>query len=369
MTTSQEHPISVKVQISRLDLLFKQSLPTIIISLLVVTIAGFGLQNKLDARILMTWLGSVVGLSVARALFLLAYLKIKPEGEDILKWELPYFLTLMGPVTAWGVGGAWAATYGDSESRFLIMFLLLGMAGGAQGAYSAVRYMLLACAYTLLLPITLVMLLSGETTALCIAFGALLYALSLPRNSRVLTDSLTDARRLQFQLADEKAKVERLAMYDFLTGLHNRRAFEELSGATLKAARIQRHCCHLMMIDIDHFKTINDSFGHGVGDLVLKQVASELEQAIRPSDLVARFGGEEFIVFLPNTQRSDALDAAERLRACIETLAIKNEEDVLNVTISIGISGDLYDLNELIGTADKALYESKRGGRNRVTFG
>ena len=367
MTSTPDH-IQLKVQISRLDLLFKQSLPTILVSLVVVSLAAFGLKDRVASDVLSLWLGSVVGLSVIRALFLIAYILIKPEGVTILKWERPYFITLMAPVAAWGIGGAWAAHDAEAASRFLILFFLFGMAGGAQGAYSSVRYILLSCVYTLLLPITILMLLSGSRIELYAALGSLLYAVMVLRNSALIHDAMSDARSLQFQLADEKSKVERLAMYDFLTGLHNRRAFEELAGATLKASRFQQRQCQLLMIDVDHFKSVNDRYGHATGDIVLKRVAATLNKLIRETDLSARFGGEEFIVFLPNAKRTTAVETAERIRKSIEQLDIKSEGESIRVTISIGVSGDSYDLNQLLGEADRALYQSKRDGRNRVTI-
>jgi len=354
---------NLRVQISHVDSLFRHALPSIVISLLSILLCWFGLRDQLAPRLLAVWLGSLIAISVIRAVFIFAYLKINPEGREVLKWEIPYFMTLVALVGAWGLGGAWVASHADLNGRFLILFLLLCMAATAQGAYAAVRYILVTCVFTFLLPTALLMLASTEIAAVCFGMGAIIYSIAVLQHS----DLLVDARRLQFQLADEKAQIERLAMYDFLTGLANRRAFEELSAATLKIARVRKQSCYLLMIDVDHFKVINDRFGHCIGDRVLKAIAQALDEGVRPTDLAARFGGEEFMVFLPNTERSAAIDAAERLRQKIQQLIIEEDGHPICVTVSIGLSGDLFDLNAMIKEADDALYESKRKGRNCVS--
>ncbi|HXW78645.1 MAG TPA: sensor domain-containing diguanylate cyclase [Acidimicrobiales bacterium] len=165
--------------------------------------------------------------------------------------------------------------------------------------------------------------------------------------------------------ADLNAEVARLAASDSLTGLANRR---ELSSALMReAARTARtkQPLSLAVIDIDHFKAINDTFGHLVGDEVLRVVAAAMARNVRDVDLVARYGGEEFAIVLPNCGSDGALAVVERVRAAVGSAAT-----VTKVTVSAGIAtsgGEGNDGEGLMAAADEALYASKRGGRDRVT--
>jgi len=166
-----------------------------------------------------------------------------------------------------------------------------------------------------------------------------------------------------------------LSLVDPLTGAFNRRYMEaHLPHLLAKAQRPYKELSALM-IDIDHFKKVNDTYGHPAGDEVLKAVVERILNAVRPSDLVARYGGEEFITIMPETQASVALMIAERLRAKIADIPITlaGQAEPLSVTISLGVStttGTPDDTQEaLLKRADAALYEAKKGGRNRVVVG
>ena len=128
----------------------------------------------------------------------------------------------------------------------------------------------------------------------------------------------------------------------------------------------------LVMLDIDNFKSINDTYGHLTGDTILKMLASTLQNSIRTIDIAARYGGEEFIVILPETNKEDAVVIAERIRKNISEIAVKVGEDkMLSPTVSVGIAQyivDGTDSKELINSADTALYYSKRNGKNTVSL-
>jgi two-component system cell cycle response regulator len=163
--------------------------------------------------------------------------------------------------------------------------------------------------------------------------------------------------------------ARRLAATDALTGLLNRRAFTEAMEREL--ARCLRHQLplSLLLLDVDHFKRTNDTFGHTAGDRVLKEVAAQLLRSTRKSDLVARWGGEEFVVALPQTAAPGAALAAERIRASIEACVISFLGQRVPVTASLGVASlAASSLDELIARADAAMYDAKRQGRNRVVL-
>jgi diguanylate cyclase (GGDEF)-like protein len=160
-------------------------------------------------------------------------------------------------------------------------------------------------------------------------------------------------------------EIQHLAATDALTGLANRATFQLTLGSELARARRGGGEVSLVMLDIDHFKALNDTHGHLAGDEVLRGVSSALDACCRSFDTPARYGGEEFAVVLPQTGAEDARDVAERLRAAIGEARVEP-----GVTVSVGVATfprDGEDADDLVKAADDALYASKRAGRDRVT--
>ena len=175
------------------------------------------------------------------------------------------------------------------------------------------------------------------------------------------------------ELSAAYRKMEELALRDGLTRLLNRRAMQERALAGLSLAHRKRVPFAVAMVDIDHFKAVNDTHGHASGDQVLAQLADRLTAGVRGSDEVGRWGGEEFLILLPESDRDAALIAAERLRAGVEAAPIRVEGDVhLRITVSVGVAvveepaASPLVLDALIRLADDALYRAKAAGRNRV---
>jgi diguanylate cyclase (GGDEF)-like protein len=165
-------------------------------------------------------------------------------------------------------------------------------------------------------------------------------------------------------------EMEYLATRDALTGLPNRRLLFEHMQLVASRARREAIDMAVIAIDIDRFKSINDRFGHDVGDKVLVEVAARLEAALRAADVVARLGGDEFVAFLTKATEGEALAIAERLRAAVADPVLL-ESGTLTVTVSIGVAStrDDVDATAIISAADSALYGAKRAGRNRVMNG
>lgn len=177
-------------------------------------------------------------------------------------------------------------------------------------------------------------------------------------------------KQLQDQLRAQKDMMERLATTDPLTEISNVRYFRNRLETELSRARRYIIPLSVLMIDIDHFKLINDTYGHPQGDAVLKEVAGMLQRILRNIDLAARYGGEEFVVALPQTTSAGAALAAERLRSKVEEHRFAGFPDTRKVTISVGVASLTGDketaAQELIHAADQALYRAKKKGRNRV---
>lgn len=175
-----------------------------------------------------------------------------------------------------------------------------------------------------------------------------------------------DLAEAQQRLTEQNILLRELSVVDELTGLRNRRYFDRTMSYEMDRVRRYDRNLSLVMIDVDHFKRINDTYGHDVGDSVLKAVARLLEESVRKSDVASRYGGEEFGLVLPETRAVGAYHVAERVRSSVEAAVIEG----MRITVSVGVataspewSGDVMGL---VRAADQALYRAKREGRNRI---
>ncbi len=174
------------------------------------------------------------------------------------------------------------------------------------------------------------------------------------------------------QLESMLHHVESLAITDPLTGLFNRRRFGDVLRREVAVTRRYKNSLSMLMIDLDHFKVVNDRFGHDAGDQVLRAIASALSGTLREVDLAARYGGEEFAVIMPHTTKANALTVAQRLAGHIQLLEHEFNGEKVSLTASMGIA-EVADLTEpnaenIVKAADIALYEAKRTGRNRIVL-
>lgn len=187
------------------------------------------------------------------------------------------------------------------------------------------------------------------------------------------TKALQDELRMKNkQLEDLLYKVEYMAITDVLTGLYNRRRFHDVLGKEFERSKRYSTPLSLIFMDIDYFKSVNDIYGHLIGDKVLGDMASIILKSIREIDTAARYGGEEFTVILPSTTKEAALHVAERMRISIEKHVFPDMRE-RTITVSIGISGmpdkEIDTEDNLIRCADLALYRAKQTGRNRTEIG
>jgi diguanylate cyclase (GGDEF)-like protein len=184
---------------------------------------------------------------------------------------------------------------------------------------------------------------------------------------------LTEKEELSRKLEEANGELQRLASTDALTGLPNKRSLEAAIVRDLARADRDKTWLSLVVVDVDHFKKVNDTHGHAIGDVVLQSVAQALARHLRAGDLAGRYGGEEFVLILPGSNVIGARIAAERIRKALEGLAVETPNGVLKVTASFGgaaISGPgcAKGRDSLFARADAALYEAKRTGRNRVVI-
>ncbi|WP_142847444.1 diguanylate cyclase [Telmatospirillum sp. J64-1] len=189
--------------------------------------------------------------------------------------------------------------------------------------------------------------------------------------NRALQEQLVASSAEILRLRQDMDALRREAATDPLTGIANRRSFDEAMGSAIRQENAAPGGLSLLMVDIDHFKAFNDSWGHQMGDQVLKLVARVLVDCIREGDLPARFGGEEFAVLLPGARLSQAVEIAEAIRSAVAEKKVINRrtgQDLGQVSLSVGVAEYRPDetAEQLIERADRVLYLAKRDGRNRV---
>jgi diguanylate cyclase (GGDEF)-like protein len=175
--------------------------------------------------------------------------------------------------------------------------------------------------------------------------------------------------RLSQQLSRAESQLRTLAAEDPLTGVFNRRRFLELAALEWARGTRHSHTQSLLVIDVDDFKNVNDRYGHLSGDQTLRHAAEECRACLRRTDLLGRYGGDEFVILLPETGAAGGVRMAERIREAVESAEIRTPSGTVHITVSIGVAGRHLGMNSvdaLVAEADAALYRAKTKGRNRV---
>ena len=214
-------------------------------------------------------------------------------------------------------------------------------------------------------------LLSNRLNGVTACLLGLLLSVLLWRKFTTITLQQSELEKVNAELYARHRELEQLTRQDGLTGLFNRTTFADLSRRELDRGQRQGSATSILLLDLDHFKRINDTWGHPAGDAVLRHIATVISTAVRSSDLVGRLGGEEFTVLLPNTSVQAARDLAEKLRQRIADAPLPWQDvTTITITASIGVGAttaqEKRDFDSLYSLADKALYKAKQLGRNRV---
>jgi diguanylate cyclase (GGDEF)-like protein len=358
--------VELLVREDKLKLLFRQSFPALFISFATALLLSWMLWGHTSETMIVAWLGMLAVSTLGRLAVFIVYFRTSPTGVDLLKLERRYVFSLMVSSLIWGIGALVVMPADSVLHQAITLFILVGMAGGAISMYSARYLMAIGAMASVLLPSTLWLYTQPENEQLGMALGATLFMAVLVRAAKVLANALQANFQLSRELHAAHAAADQQAKTDSLTGINNRRAFLDHGEQLIRYCERHELALSAMVMDIDNFKSINDTLGHLAGDTVLRQVGEIILTTLRRSDVCGRIGGEEFAVILPHTTENAALGIAEKLRRTIAETSIVCGERRLDITISIGVASGAYELGTLLAYADKAMYRAKAQGRNQV---
>jgi diguanylate cyclase (GGDEF)-like protein len=355
------------IRIEKIKLLYQHSLTPIILS----AVAGFflvaALWSSANHQHLLTWLGINLSFSCLRAWLITKFKHTNPQGAAVLNWEKPYAISLLAVFLLWSAGLIWIMPRDNLTAVFILNTFSIGLAGAAISWYSPLRYLQMASISLALIPMIIVLLTLGHKETFWIGIAACCMYFSCMVTSILLQKTFNGNLELAYDLEVAKKQAENLASTDALTGLNNRRAFFDRAEPLFAYCKRNHQPISALMLDVDHFKKINDSYGHAAGDIALRNLAQLIKTNLRDSDLACRFGGEEFAVLLPNTNAEDAMGMANMLKKIMaSTIIALADENALSMTASFGISESGETVEDLLNHADKAMYAAKNNGRNHV---
>jgi len=298
-----------------------------------------------------------------------AFRRADPQPDAEPRWRMRIALSHGAHMLAWSSIPLWAWQPGQFESLIFIMLIHVGLISLTVAMSNPHRFLLI----TDLAPPTLALLLPPFLSAGWFNFGlsmlGLFYTLLMLLVGLKIHGSTSEALLLRQRNEELIAELERQATRDGLTGVANRRQFLASGKAEILRSQRFHHDMALLILDIDRFKQVNDSYGHQAGDKVIRAVVAACECSLRTGDSIGRLGGEEFGIVLPETGTAAAEQTAERLRETVAALRVDIGAAIIRPTVSVGVSllkpGE-DTLSTLLHRADLAMYRAKQAGRNRV---
>jgi diguanylate cyclase (GGDEF)-like protein len=350
-----------------LKLLFAQAPLSIILSPIVAAALALAIWDVVDGRFLFAWVTVITGAALVRIALVIAF-RTRQSALGLKTWEHLFTASIVAVGLCWGVGG-WLLLPEQLAFRAVVFFFLIGMASAAVAVYAIHWVGAILTIFALVLPITLEFLFEDTLPERLMGLAAVLYVVAAYRSLKITDHFVQSFHSLSYELQKAKEQAEMLARTDFLTGMNNRRSFYDLCETPFKVARRHGQELSVILFDIDQFKSINDAYGHAVGDEVLKNLSGIVADTCRESDIAGRVGGEEFAILLPQTNAKNAHELADRLREQMEQSVLHLDGGEVRFTASFGVAQIFpacETLETLLAAADGAMYSAKQRGRNCV---
>jgi diguanylate cyclase (GGDEF)-like protein len=363
------------IEYAQLKHLLSVNARTVLASAILALMLAWIESSAIPTNILFTWLAVMLSVNIIRVAVCQYQLKHPTYHPDIIKQRLNIFrFGLMLSSIMWGVISLIVIHYGLLEHQLFVSYVIAGLSAGAVVSYSIDRISAMTYLLFAVLPTLLGFIWVGHEISLPMAFAGFVYMTfsiySIYNYHRNLVESIL----LRRQAVEREEEIKRLAFYDVLTNLPNRRLLMDRLHHALVMSRRSGKRGALLFLDLDHFKMLNDTLGHSMGDLLLMQVAERLKQCVRESDTVARLGGDEFVVMLEDLSE-DSSEATQEVELITSQILARlnlpyqlGELEYIS-TPSIGVAmfgdhGESHD--ELLKHADIAMYQAKKSGRNVV---
>lgn len=349
---------------------------SLLMVMLIASILVLVLWPALPWQWLVGWWMVTALVSLLRWRLLSAYRVSDALTRITVDWERRFLVGVLASGLSWGAAGLFLFPEGDLPRQAFLCMVLAGMVAGAMSTLSALLPAAVLYGVLTLLPVAVRALLQVEQLANYMGLLVLLFLSVIVIGMRRLHATVKDSLRLRHERNRAQEHADRQAYFDQLTGLPNRRLVRDRLRRELARARRHQQRGALLSLDLDNFKTINDSLGQGVGNGLLVAIAARLRSCSREEDIVARVGADEFVVVLPDLGSTAALVAREARRVAEKLLTLIAEpcmvgDQQLQVSTSIGIAlfpDDGRHENDLLKHADTALYQAKRTGRNTFQF-
>lgn len=363
------------IQAAQLEQLLAASSRTLVASTLLACILAYMQRDVIDAHVIIGWLVVMVIVNIVRMILTFNHQRYPATDTATVNKRLTQFrLGLIISGLLWGATSVLMFPADHLQHQMFVVFVLTGMSAGGIVSYSV--DLVSAIAYTMITvtPILIRLFFAGDNISITMSISGVLYLIFLIVSIRNINGNLIENITLRLGAVEREKEIKQLAFYDSLTNLPNRRLLlDRLNHALVMSIRTSRRGA-LLFLDLDHFKMLNDTLGHDMGDLLLKQVAERLLDCVRESDTVARLGGDEFVVMLEDLSEDRAEATAQVEAIGKQIMTSLNRPYQLNAyeyysTPSVGIAmfGDHGKSHEeLLKHADIAMYQAKKAGRNVV---
>lgn len=363
------------IEFAQLKHLLSVNARTVLASAILAIMLAWIVIHEVPNEILFPWLSVMMLINVVRVGVCNYQIKHPTYHPQPINQRLVVFrLGLMLSSIGWGVISLMVIHYGHLDQQLFVSYMIAGLSAGAVVSYSIDRISAMTYLIFAVLPTLCGFIWVGHAISIPMALAGLVYMAFSIYSIYSYHRSLVESLLLRRQAVEREEEIKRLAFYDVLTNLPNRRLLMDRLRHALVVSNRSGKRGALLFIDLDHFKLLNDTFGHSMGDLLIMQVAERLKQCVRETDTVARFGGDEFVVMLEELSEDSAIATQEVERITSQILnqlnapyQLSDSEYVSTPSIGVAMFGEHgMSHDELLKHADIAMYQAKKSGRNIV---
>ncbi len=376
-----------RLLVRSLELMFSQTVSALVSSAIAGLVLIYTFWPYANSNYLLLWSGCFLVVGIYRISLKAAFTRAEPDNKNCVSWYIKLGLSIFVTGVLWGVFLIYLSSFADGVSAAILMANFAFLLAGSVTAYAISLPIFLLFSSPVVIPAVIDLVASMDQSRWMLAAVSLGWYLFMVSTARRFGEFAMrslgyeyENRELVGELEEQNRRAEVLAQElmvlsntDSLTGLYNRRYFDECIEAEMSRVHRTNGALSLLLCDVDFFKIYNDTLGHVEGDRCLKKVSDILLASAREgTDVVARYGGEEFAIVLANTELGQARVFAERLRKSVENHAISHPNSSVSdyLTISVGLTtlldAESETASHLVERADKALYRAKECGRNQV---